>query len=83
MPPGSGKTFTMIGNETVGPGVMVLAMQDLFHKIDALKSERDFRVKMSYLEIYNEQVHDLFVDNSADLPIREDPVQGMCVAGIS
>ena len=23
---------------------MVLAMQDLFHKIDALKSERDFRV---------------------------------------
>ena len=80
---GSGKTFTMIGNETAGPGVMVLAMQDLFQKIESLKSEREFRVKMSYIEIYNEQVHDLFLDNSADLPIREDPVLGITVAGIS
>ena len=30
---GAGKTCTMIGNESVGPGVMVLTMRDIFESI--------------------------------------------------
>ena len=36
---GSGKTFTMIGNEQTGPGVMVLAMRDLFQQIEVIRKE--------------------------------------------
>jgi kinesin family protein 18/19 len=30
---GAGKTCTMIGNEIVGPGVMVLTMRDIFDQV--------------------------------------------------
>lgn len=36
-------------------------------------------MKISYLEIYNEQVKDLLVDKSANLMIVEDPVKGVIV----
>lgn len=36
---GAGKTCTMIGGESVGPGVMVLTMRDIFAAIDARNDE--------------------------------------------
>ncbi len=49
---GSGKTHTMIGNQTGGPGVMVLTMRDLFEMIEQNKSEKKIKVSISYLEVY-------------------------------
>jgi kinesin family protein 18/19 len=47
---GAGKTCTMIGNEAVGAGVMVLTMRDIF---DAMRTREDtkFDVVCSYLEV--------------------------------
>ena len=65
---GAGKTHTMIGNCTSGPGVMVLALRDLYSRIETLKTDNIFRVSISYLEVYNEQIRDLLspsLDNSS------------------
>jgi hypothetical protein len=44
---GAGKTCTMIGNEGVGPGVMVLTMRDIFKQIEERKE-----TKVQYMYIF-------------------------------
>ena len=68
---GSGKTHTMMGNETAGPGVMVLSMRDLFAKMEERRLESQYKICISYLEIYNETIRDLLVDESEPLQLRE------------
>ena len=41
--------------------------------------EYKYDLKVSYLEIYNEQVRDLLTDKSGNLMIVEDPVKGVIV----
>lgn len=40
---------------------------------------------MSYVEIYNEVILDLLIPNARDqyLDLREDPVNGTCIAGVT
>jgi len=52
---GAGKTHTMLGSPEQ-PGVMVRALGDLF---DRLQNEPGSKVRLAYLEIYNENVRDL------------------------
>lgn len=40
-------------------------------------------MKVSYLEIYNENIKDLLTIEDKNLDLREDPVKGPCVAGIT
>lgn len=80
---GSGKTYTMIGNERGGPGVLVLTVQELFSLLEKSKNEKQFKITVSYLEIYNEQIRDLLVDNSHPLELREDKEKGAIIAGLS
>ena len=75
----SGKTHTMIGSESL-PGITPLALNDLFRHIN--KSDKDFKVWVSYLEIYNEVINDLLNSASINLRIREDPSQGSFVSGL-
>jgi len=49
---GAGKTHTMLGN-TIKPGIMFLTMQELYKIKDQLE-DRDYIIKISFLEIYNE-----------------------------
>jgi len=79
---GAGKTHTMLGNPAE-PGIMMLTLQDLFHEVDQQREDRQFEVKCSFLEVYNENIRDLMCPDGDYLDIREDPVKGMCVAGIS
>ncbi len=41
--------------------------------------EYRFILKVSYLEIYNEQVRDLLCDSKSNLMIVEDPTKGVVV----
>ncbi|NXA10885.1 KI18A protein, partial [Sapayoa aenigma] len=78
---GAGKTHTMLGSPE-DPGVMYLTMMTLYNCMDQIKEEKKCDVAVSYLEIYNEQIHDLLV-SSGPLAVREDAQQGVVVQGLT
>lgn len=63
------------------PGLMVLSLRDIFNRIQT-ESEIEFEVTCSYLEVYNEVIYDLLERSSGHLELREDPEQGITVAGL-
>ena len=65
------------------PGIMGLTLSELFEEINQTKSEKEYNVKVSYLEVYNENIRDLLSSEDTNLDLREDPVRGNCVAGIT
>lgn len=82
---GTGKTFSMQGTAT-SPGVIPLAITDIFSYIRETPS-REFLLRVSYLEIYNEKIHDLLSAPSAsavggvaqqeEIKLREDSKRGV------
>ncbi|XP_058098697.1 kinesin-like protein KIN-7D, mitochondrial [Magnolia sinica] len=75
----SGKTHTMHGDQK-SPGVIPLAIKDVFSMIQDTPG-REFLLRVSYLEIYNEVINDLLDPTGQNLRVRED-VQGTYVEGI-
>jgi len=45
-----------MGNEDAGPGIMGLAMKELFERMEVEKSKTIFDVSVSCLEVYNETI---------------------------
>lgn len=76
----SGKTFTMNGSET-DPGIIHRAVKDIFEKIQMI-SDREFLIRVSYMEIYNEEINDLFAVENQKLQIHESLERGIFVAGL-
>ncbi len=82
---GTGKTFSMQGTAT-SPGVIPLAITDIFSYIRETPS-REFLLRVSYLEIYNEKIHDLLsappagsgpgVAPQEEIKLREDSKRGV------
>jgi centromeric protein E len=80
---GTGKTFSMQGTAS-SPGVIPLAITDIFSYIRETPS-REFLLRVSYLEIYNERIHDLLSMASAngaaapqeEIKLREDSKRGV------
>ncbi|CAN1307005.1 Kinesin-like protein KIN-7K, chloroplastic [Linum perenne] len=75
----SGKTHTMHGDQR-SPGIIPLAVKDVFSIIQETPN-REYLLRVSYLEIYNEVVNDLLNPAGQNLRIRED-AQGTFVEGI-
>lgn len=82
---GTGKTFSMQGTAS-SPGVIPLAITDIFSYIRETPS-REFLLRVSYLEIYNEKIHDLLsmptnggvggVTTQEEIKLREDSKRGV------
>jgi centromeric protein E len=83
---GTGKTFSMQGTAT-SPGVIPLAITDIFSFIRETP-HREFLLRVSYLEIYNEKIHDLLnpameagvgpgAPQPEEIKLREDPKRGV------
>lgn len=82
---GTGKTFSMQGTMT-SPGVIPLAITDIFSYIRETP-HREFLLRVSYLEIYNEKIYDLLAGPVAstgpgapqqeEIKLREDPKRGV------
>jgi len=78
---GSGKTHTMLGPDSEEPGslprpedegVIPRSLRRLFSQIDAQEDQYDFKVTVSYIQIYCEILSDLLQPSNADsLVIRE------------
>lgn len=77
---GTGKTHTMFGKPNA-PGIIFLTIQELFDCVDLLKAERDFKINVSYLEIYNENIYDL-LRSSTSLKIMDDGRNGLIISGL-
>ncbi|TRY69133.1 hypothetical protein TCAL_02510 [Tigriopus californicus] len=79
---GGGKTHTMVGKSD-NPGCMVRALNDLFQAMET-SPEHVFKVTMSYLEVYNENIRDLLNPKSGTLDLRDDSKgKNIQVAGLS
>lgn len=81
---GTGKTFSMQGTAT-SPGVIPLAITDIFSFIRETP-HREFLLRVSYLEIYNEKIHDLLsasvssgpgASQQEEIKLREDSKRGV------
>jgi centromeric protein E len=81
---GSGKTHTLTGT-AAEPGVIILAVQDVFRSIEAAVAggDTEFLVRVSYLEIYQEEIRDLLNPDAGQLKIADHPVTGPYVRDIS
>jgi len=60
----SGKTFTMGTAEYSGmsdeeKGIVPWVIEFIYEEIEKRKSKAEFVIKCSFLEIYNEEIHDL------------------------
>lgn len=75
----SGKTHTMHGDQK-SPGIIPLAVKDVFNIIQDTPG-REYLLRVSYLEIYNEVINDLLDLAGQNLRIRED-AQGTYVEGV-
>lgn len=83
---GTGKTFSMQGTAS-SPGVIPLAITDIFSYIRETP-HREFLLRVSYLEIYNEKIHDLlsapltmggtsYPQQQEEIKLREDSKRGV------
>ncbi|XP_070782074.1 centromere-associated protein E-like [Enoplosus armatus] len=79
----SGKTFTMMGSDHI-PGVIPLAVEDVFQTIKNCP-KKEFLLRVSYMEIYNETVTDLLVDSwkRKPLEVREALNKNIYVADLT
>ncbi|KAJ8443627.1 hypothetical protein Cgig2_019609 [Carnegiea gigantea] len=67
----SGKTYTM-------SGITEYTMEDIFDYINK-HEEREFHLRFSAMEIYNESVRDLLTADNAPLRLLDDPERGTVV----
>lgn len=76
---GSGKTHTLMAPDGITAGVI----ERCFKKIT--QDERhEYKVTMSYLQIYQEKIYDLLNStNKVELSLREHPVKGVYVENLS
>lgn len=65
----SGKTFTLAG-DGANPGLIPLSISEIFSYIEQ-HAEREFLLRVSYMEIYNETLRDLLNPSTA-VRIRQD-----------
>ncbi|KAI6210619.1 Kinesin-73 [Aphelenchoides besseyi] len=83
---GSGKSYTMMGSSN-DPGLIPRLCDRIFSRIDVESNEQtNFKVEISYIEIYNEKIYDLLDPRSATkrpLKVREHAVLGPMVEGLT
>ncbi|KFQ12188.1 Chromosome-associated kinesin KIF4, partial [Haliaeetus albicilla] len=88
---GSGKTYSMGGTYTANqehePSVGVIPrVIKLLFKEKEQRQDWEFVLKVSYLEIYNEDILDLLCpsrERSSPISIREDPKEGIKIVGLT
>ncbi|KAH9756215.1 kinesin-like protein KIN-4C [Citrus sinensis] len=85
---GSGKTYTMGTNysgEGSNSGIIPKVMDNIFRRVETMKDSTEFLIRVSFIEIFKEEVFDLLDANSTNLnkgesasvlkPVMRVPIQ--------
>ncbi|CAG9332355.1 unnamed protein product [Blepharisma stoltei] len=78
----SGKTFTMCGNKQSNPGIIPLSIHNIFGYIEETP-EREYLLRCSYVEIYNECINDLLNPSNVNLQVLEDRNRGTVIVNVT
>lgn len=71
---GSGKSHTIFGNTGTGEfGGLLNCCNEIFRQKELLRGDRDIKLNISFMEIYNEKVFDLLSNEVKNLAIVESP----------
>ncbi|WJX34931.1 Kinesin-like protein KIN-4C [Trifolium repens] len=99
---GSGKTYTMgtnyNGEENCG-GIIPKVMETIFKRVETMKNSTEFLIRVSFIEIFKEEVYDLLdpnysrgeaastakvtLPNRVPIQIRETINGGITIAGVA
>ncbi|KAJ2841944.1 hypothetical protein GGI22_007720, partial [Coemansia erecta] len=77
----SGKTHTMHGNDNE-LGIIKLAVNEMFRIIEC-DPDREYLIRVSFLEIYNEVLRDLLEPSKSNLKIHENAKREIFVGDLS
>lgn len=82
---GAGKSFSIMGDPTseTNKGVIPRCSHDVFQAIEEGDEGTEYKIKVSYLEIYNEQIQDLFDTTKRNLRVHESPQRGIYVEDLT
>lgn len=91
---GTGKTYTMEGCldrgiqkrhvDSKGKGLISRVVESLFSKTAGIQgADNQIQIRISYLQIYKENITDLLINSKTTLAIREDKKKGIWVEGLS
>ncbi|XP_078154795.1 kinesin-like protein KIN-4C [Carex rostrata] len=92
---GSGKTHTMGTNylgETSASGIIPKVMEEIFEKVKKLRDKTEFLIRVTFIEIFKEEVFDLLDPQThtaksgpyrVPIQIRETALGGIFLAGVS
>ncbi|KAL0392205.1 UNVERIFIED_CONTAM: Kinesin-like protein KIN-4C [Sesamum radiatum] len=88
---GSGKTYTMGTNyngEEQKSGVIPKVMDTIFSKVEAMKESTEYLIRVSFIEIFKEEVFDLLDQRTTGparvpIQIRERVSGGITLAGVT
>lgn len=82
---GCGKTHSMVG-KLEDPHLHGLIPRSFTHVLQAAResADKEFLIRCSFIEIYNEEIHDLLAENVKEkLEIKESPDKGIFIKGLS
>ena len=82
---GSGKTFTMYGNDIYdenAKGIIPRVVEEIFKRVEKSDRNIDFQIKLSVLEIYKEVMYDLFTQEN-NLRIIENKEKGIYIENLT
>lgn len=71
----------MLGEKDV-MGLNVLTLRDIFENIKR-DQDNEYNIMITYVEIYNETIRDLLVPSASYLELRDDPIKGITISGVT
>ena len=77
---GSGKTWTMLGCDD-DPGMTILCIRDIIDWVES-NTKKKFALKVSYFEVYNEEINDLLGLGKNLKIVSETPEKGAVIGGL-
>eukprot|EP00743_Colponemidia_sp_Colp-15_P007981 GILK01008644.1.p1 GENE.GILK01008644.1~~GILK01008644.1.p1 ORF type:complete len:1102 (-),score=233.19 GILK01008644.1:161-3430(-) len=78
--PGSGKTYTIFGSEN-GPGVAAMAIVEVFNHLSQRYKADESVLRLSVVEIQNEELRDLLEPSMAVLTVTRDELNRPVIKG--